>query len=434
MLTPILKSLKVENFGPFAESIVFSTVSDISKKELITENTFQVQDIYCNKISYIFGANGAGKSNFCKAILQIQNYLSLAPFLAANNPQILEMAPIRLKSPDMQNFFKFDKSYENKPTAFQLEILVNGIAYTYSFTVHKDKILAEKLTKKNRRTETILERTSPSFSDIKVKSELKSFENNLSVVKENVLSLSMAAFLNIPIANELVGAIQSIEVINMAALRSFSHITEETCTSERIEKYLDILRIADPTLRNLHVEFNEKKVERQRMSVPDLEDRELVVKSVQVDVASTHSIYDGDKEIESGEFPFLQIESNGTIKLFGVLPVIFDALENGSIIVIDEIENGLHPNLVKQIVELFRDSKTNPKNAQLVCTTHNETLIAKNVRRDQVWIITKNKKGISSMKRVSDIPGMRAYEKSGQKYLENAFGDIPLAIFDNIKN
>ena len=64
----ILKSFGVKNFGPFANEVKFTTAIDRSKKELL-ENTFSTGDETFNRISYIFGANGAGKSNFCKAII-----------------------------------------------------------------------------------------------------------------------------------------------------------------------------------------------------------------------------------------------------------------------------------------------------------------------------------------------------------------------------
>lgn len=428
-MTGTLLSITISNFGPFAEPVTFSTASDVSKKEFLLENTFEVREKRYNKVSYMYGANGAGKSNFCKAILQLQTFLSLAPILASNNPQLIEMSPLKSRSSNLENPYKFDKRYAEKPTMFSIEILLGGITYTYSFSTQSGKILEERLTKKNRRTETILDRTSPHFNDIVLKSELKDFCNNVSVVKENVLCLSMAAFLNIKLANDILETIQGIEVVNMAAIR-FSHVTEETCTAERIQRYLKVLRVADPTLQDLHVAFNEQKVERQKMNVPDLEDREFVVRSVKVDVASTHRVFDGDFETESCELPFMQIESTGTIKLFGVLPVIFDALEHGGVLVIDEIENGLHPIVVKQIVDLFQNEETNPHHAQLICTSHSRELIEKGVRRDQVWIISKNYKGISSMQRISNIPGMRAYETNGYKYLENAFGNIPTALFE----
>lgn len=428
MNTGKLISISISNFGPFANETIFSTVSDSTKKEFLTENTFEIKENRYNKVSYIYGANGAGKSNFCKALLQIQNYLALAPIFASNNPQLMEMASFKRKSSTLQNPYKFDVAYSKKPTSFSIEILLRGIIYKYSFSTFDGKIINEKLTKKNKRTEIILERTSPLYTDITLRSELKGFENNISVVKENVLCLSMADFLNIKLANDIIQTIQSIRVVNMSVM-NLAHVTEESCTTERIEKYLKVLRVADPTLKNIKVNFNEQKVERQKVDVPDLEDRELIVRSVKIDVASTHSVYDGEIECESSEVPFLQIESNGTIKLFGILPAIFDTLESGGTIIIDEIENGLHTRIVKKIIELFNNESTNPFNAQLICTSHCQELIYSGVRRDQIWIVSKTNKGLSSLKRVSDIAGMRAYETSGKKYLENAFVDIPLSIF-----
>ncbi len=54
------------------------------------------------------------------------------------------------------------------------------------------------------------------------------------------------------------------------------------------------------------------------------------------------------KAVEKSVLPFLQIESNGTIKLLNILPTIFDTLSTGNILIVDEIENGLHPTVVKK--------------------------------------------------------------------------------------
>ena len=111
------------------------------------------------------------------------------------------------------------------------------------------------------------------------------------------------------------------------------------------------------------------------------------------------------------------------------MPVIFNVLEKGGVLFVDEIENGLHPNIVKQIIALFISEETNPLHAQLICTTHCKELIESKVRRDQVWIINKNDRGESSILRVSDIPGIRAYENNGSKYIDSAFGSMPANIF-----
>ena len=423
-----LKSFTIANFGPFAEKTTFSTVAETSKKELLDENTFIVGDYRYNRVSYIYGFNGVGKSNFCKALLQVQNIIIMSPLVSSPNLQLMEHPFLKNYYSIDQNCFKFDKTYEDKSTYFQIEIVLNGIVYTYTFELQQNKIIKERLTKKYRRTEILIERTSPKYEDITLRSEFKGFEDNIKVVKENALCLSMAAFLNEPLALELKDAIMSIKVVNMAAINNLSTIEERMLSDDKLQQYLQVLKFADPTLNNIKVSYNEKKVEHQRLNIPDFENREIVIRNVEVDVTSSHNRVNEFNEIESIDLPFLQVESNGTIKLFGILPVIFNALEQGGVVIIDEIDNGLHPAILSVLVDLFAKSN-NVNDAQLICSSHNIDLIKNNVRRDQIWIISKDNKGKSSISRVSDIPGIRAYESNGEKYLEKAFGSIPHALF-----
>ena len=137
-----LLSITISNFGPFANPVTFSTVSDTTKKELLAENSFEVRENRYNKVSYIYGANGAGKSNFCKAIMQLQFFLTLSPIFASNNPQLIEMSPLKTHPFSLDNPFKFNKLYANMPTSFGIEILIEGITYAYSFTTQNGKILS----------------------------------------------------------------------------------------------------------------------------------------------------------------------------------------------------------------------------------------------------------------------------------------------------
>lgn len=426
MTNIILRSLGVKNFGPFANEVRFTTVSDRSKKEFV-ENTFSTADETFNRISYIFGANGSGKSNFCKAIIQIQNLINLSPLLASNNPQLLELQPVKLSASEMDKHFLFDISGKEIPTEYAIEIVLDGIIYNYSFSVHNGLILTEKLTKKKKRRETILLRTSPEYSSIELKSELASFATNISVVKDRALCLSMAAFLNNPLASKLVSAISNIAVVNMANLNGLRNITQENFTEDIRQRCLRILRIAEPTMDDLSVEFTEEKVDTQKvpMAIDDLEGRELIIKNVRVDVQSTHAVYKDNDKVDQILLPFLKYESSGTIKMLSILPLLFEALETGCPIVIDELENGLHPTIVQRILELFMSPEMNPLNAQLICTTHSTGLAENNVRRDQVWVINKDSYGRSTMKRISDYPGTRTTDNIAEKYLRRAFGEVP---------
>lgn len=422
----ILRSLRIKNFGPFSDEVFFTTVSDRSKKEHLN-NTFSCGEELYNYVSYIFGANGSGKSNFCKAIIQIQNFINLSPLLASNNPQLMELQPIKLSASEMDKHFLFDIAAETIPSEYEIQIVIDGIIFNYSFSVLNGLILTEKLTKKKRRTETILIRKSPKFSSIVLKSELSDFSPNVSVVKDSVLCLSMAAFLNNPLALKIVSAISNITVVNMANLTGLRNITQENFTEDIKKRCLKILRIAEPTMEDLKVEFTEEKVDTHKVpvSIDDLEGREVIIKNVRVDVQSKHSVYNEEDVVKQVLLPFLKYESTGTIKMLSILPLIFEALETGSPIVIDELENGLHPIIVQHILDLFMLKEFNPLNSQLICTTHNIALAEANVRRDQVWVISKDTHGKSSMKRISDYPGTRTTDNIAEKYLRRAFGNIP---------
>ena len=160
------------------------------------------------------------------------------------------------------------------------------------------------------------------------------------------------------------------------------------------------------------------------LSEDDLENKELVIKNIHVSVQSLHATYKDHKQVGEIELPFLKYESNGTIRMLRVLPAIFDALDAGSTLFIDEIENGLHPNLVKLLAGLFNSNESNPHHAQLICTTH-DTLLLDGVRRDQVWFTDKNQYGETSMCRLSDYPNVRSNDNIAAKYLQGVFGAIP---------
>ena len=240
----ILKSLSATNFGPFNEKIYFDMETCVPKNQIINDHVFSAGDNkQFNKLAYIFGANGSGKSNFCKIILQIQRAIMLSPIKASNNSQLLEMKPFKDDLLTPRNHFKFNTTSKERATSYQIQIVIDDVLYTYSFSVAENSdILYETLTKKRRRMETILNRTSPSFESIELKSELKPFQSNVQVVKNNALCLSMASFLNNELATKIVDAIADIRVMNMAAMRDLSNLNEDTFSDEKKEEYLKILK------------------------------------------------------------------------------------------------------------------------------------------------------------------------------------------------
>ena len=327
--------------------------------------------------------------------------------------------------------FAFDTSFQERPTKFAIELIIDDITYHYAFSVKGKEVVYELLTKKYRRTEKLLERTSSSFKDITLRSDLKGFDAAKHTVKAETLCLPVAGMLNTPLASKIVAAISGINVVNMAAGRLDPVNPKKTFSDERLRKYISIVRKADPTLRDIKVSFEEEEVARHKISSDDFENRELITKKTKVGIDSRHAVYENGEETTSAPLSFFADESLGTVKLFTALPYLFDVLETGGTLIIDELENGLHLSLAKEIINLFINEESNPHHAQLICTSHQPLLVDGNYRRDQVWITEKDSRGKSVLHRMSDFKTSRAKVNLANRILEGAFGCRPEPFFDN---
>lgn len=122
-------------------------------------------------------------------------------------------------------------------------------------------------------------------------------------------------------------------------------------------------------------------------------------------------------------------ESGGTKALFQMAPSVFRALDSGGVLLVDELESSLHPSLGLAIVKMFNSPKTNPKNAQIVFTTHDTNLLGTTLgepplRRDQVWFTEKDQEGASKLYPLTDYKPRKA-ENLERGYLQGRYGAIP---------
>jgi hypothetical protein len=124
------------------------------------------------------------------------------------------------------------------------------------------------------------------------------------------------------------------------------------------------------------------------------------------------------------EFLPMEYESSGTKQLFILLKSILVALSNGGIVVLDEFDVNLHPEIVSTLFDLFVQPDTNPKNAQLLFSTHSHRIL-NSLDKYQIILIEKNSEGKSEAWRLDDVTGVRADDNYYSKYIAGAYGAIP---------
>ena len=124
-------------------------------------------------------------------------------------------------------------------------------------------------------------------------------------------------------------------------------------------------------------------------------------------------------------------ESDGTQKLFNVLPLVIIALTEGRLLVLDELDAKLHPKLLRFLIMLFKNPEINQHKAQLIFTSHDISTMKSSVfRTDEIWFAYKKDDEASdlySLYELRDENGNRigpntAYDK---QYLEGRYGADP---------
>lgn len=107
-------------------------------------------------------------------------------------------------------------------------------------------------------------------------------------------------------------------------------------------------------------------------------------------VVKIELIHKGENEIIKA-LP-LELESNGTRKMFHLFDFFMDALKFGMVLFVDELDAKLHPLLTRYIINLFHNLETNIGNGQLIYSTHDTVNLNKDTfRRDEIWFAEKTK-------------------------------------------
>ncbi|MFC2149243.1 ATP/GTP-binding protein [Candidatus Auribacterota bacterium] len=117
-------------------------------------------------------------------------------------------------------------------------------------------------------------------------------------------------------------------------------------------------------------------------------------------------------------------ESSGTKNMFVLLHFLFPAIEKGGLAVIDELEIDLHPHALPQIIELFANPETNPKNSQLLFTSHSLDVL-NHLEKEQIILVEKKNECKSELYRLDDIKGVRRDDNIYAKYMAGAYGAVP---------
>jgi len=341
----MLLQLSVENFKSIHEQVIFSMSAT---KDELHENYKRVHNDYrVLPSSIIMGTNGAGKSNLFLAI----KYLQL--LLKEDNKDI----PV----------YPHLLSEDNKPTQIDVQFIIDERRIVYGIDVLYNQVVSEFLYIFDHNKQIIIfEREDENYQF-----------NPLYEDKFNNINKKYGSQSN----------------LFLSILSQFSDVSIIYQTYLFLTKNIKVL---------LSIPTEEESLFHQSIDTfKDLDNQNLIQQLMtKLDIGIIGFEYKKDElmiKYENMEINLLE-ESTGTKKLFTLLVILSEALNEGKVVLIDELEKHLHHALVQYFINLFNDVKINNKNAQLIFSTHDSSLLDLNqFRRDQIWFMEKNLKTMSTV-------------------------------------
>lgn len=410
----------VKNFLSFRDRQTLSLVM-AKGNELQTSNTFKtdvLKKVDLLRSAAIYGSNAGGKSNFLMA-LQTMKEIVLESATELKHGDNMPVVPFRLSQTTRQ-----------KPSEFEVIFIVDKIRYQYGFAVTVDRIIEEWLLAFPKgRPQQWLWRTwneADHRYDWQLGNSLAG-EKDLwkKTTRENALFLSTAIQLNSeqlrPVYDWFRRTLRTANIAGWTPAFSAS-----LCEQNESEKrhIMDFLQAADLGIHDVAV----KKKQFDYADLPgdmptslkETIGHEMKGKSF-LEIEILH--VDADGRVVNFDFAD---ESHGTQKIFSLADPWIDALNNGYILFIDELHSGLHPHLLEFLVNLFNNSESNSKNAQLIFTTHETSILDQTLlRRDQIWFCEKDDENASKIYPLTDFRPRKGRENLEKSYLSGRYGGLP---------
>lgn len=373
--------MRLSNMFSFRDEVTLDLQAakiQTKKARELEGNLFSVDGEQMLKSVALFGANASGKSNVIKAIRACVNMVR-----SSHNYNVDTRFAI---SP-----FKFE-DYANKPSSFYIRFLLNGVEYEYSFSFMHDEIITETLYYyPNGRKSLVFSRDESRGTEKKDIYEFKTVIKRPFDVADNTskktLYISRASQMDRKIAQKIFlffcnDIVLDYQVANIDSL--------DNLFKERKEQMLEVLRTADSDIIDFKIQNNA--------------------------ITTFH------RTNPSVAFDFETEESEGTKTLFRMMVRMIGIIHEGKMLLVDEIDNSLHTQLVEFVIGMFNHSD----HAQLIYTTHNTHLLNTDFqRRDQVYFVNKREDGSSDLYSLFDFKDFRDTLDMEKAYLQGRFDAIP---------
>lgn len=398
--------VRAENCYAFRDEITFSMKADMRSKKF-SSNVHKENKFNILKTVGIYGPNNAGKTCLIKCIRAIRGIL-----LDEENEL-------------MTNIFTGNSVCELGMTFMSIG---RKFAYDFKYDVQNKEYIYEKFSE-IKKDEYDNEKEVCWLKKDSLSGEYKCIDENLqgmfSVISKNNLLynlIDVSKFEKMAeMKSHLIGLAKKIEVVNMNNI-PMKHTIELMKNKNSLQnKIVAFIKNADLYLDNFeYVEMDNIETEFEGSNDKPEEEVLDVVENL-MDQIRLVSTYKGVR------VPSLLFDSTGTKKIAALASYVIEALEQGKILVIDELDSSIHFKLTRAIVAMFNNELN--ESAQMIFTVHDINLMdcKRMFRKEQIWFVHKDEEGVYvySLADFTAEDGIRDTTDIIEKYKKGVLGALP---------
>lgn len=410
----MLLDIEIKNLKSFKNQTIFSMEAE---NKIEDRNSFEVEvgkeKFELLKTAVLFGGNASGKSNFT-SVLSIFRYYLFNKGIEKYNKE-----GFRFGEEDKNSTIKVRNVVDDKIYEYILEINFN------TKKIIKEKLYITALERKlvfERENNKIVKYDKETFSEYEI---TIGFINETLTDSDSVIS----RIIEWRVPEEIEKYIFYIDKIK---INNYSddlgkYIYENKDNKKLVIEFLKKIGIIvnDIEVYREKNEFFLKNIrESKEFQILSEKEQEKLLSQIAY-IYRIHFVYE-DNQKQKYKLEYYE-QSAGTQKILSMFFPIYNLLNNGGVMIIDELDITLHYSLIKEIIKMFNSVEYNRKNAQLIFTTHNLLLLDFNLfREDQIWFLENN--DVSTGTELYSLSDVEGYEKNKyllRDYLNGNFGGIP---------
>lgn len=432
----MLLRFTLENFGSFKDAVEFNTFPS-SKSHSHDNHKMTCNHATALRMSTIYGANGAGKSNLLMAIRFLRNLVEKGTLTQINFTEEI--------------FFKFDDACKDAPSGMAVEFFYNDTVFYYQIEFNQQEILSEELFLSKKSTDVTI--FSRKGTNIKINSSCatKTVDDKFVDVLNRMLRTDMLflSFFGQYYPNEVPLITDAYhwftENLTIVAPDAYTGVIPHLMDTDTM--FCDMVNQTIPELKTgidsikvkkevvLENELKEDPVlarlaarAKSHEGIPEIKSTDsgneyvnIVFENNQLwrkYIVCVHKNSDGSEV----EMP-LRAESDGTKRLIEYMPLFYSITKETQVCIVDEIERSIHPIMIKDLMRKLSGSDTS--RGQLIFSTHESSLLDQSIfRPDEIWFAQKDIEQATQLYPLSDFK-IHNTANIENGYLAGRYGGIP---------